>query len=148
MNNLENKTMEELLVLLRIHASSEDNDFAEQLFCEDIAEIKRRSGGVRYKVNNDNFIKYQNVFYSVYNFFKDNGYFEEYGDTLSIKCRSQISSNGTVVITCEDLDFTRDDLEALKAAISDVDNISVSIYDNKISILLRIFNVWKIEGGD
>ena len=140
--------MEELLVLLRIHASSEDNDFAEQLFCEDIAEIKRRSGGVRYKVNNDNFIKYQNVFYSVYNFFKDNGYFEEYGDTLSIKCRPQISSNGTVVITCEDLDFTRDDLEALKAAISDVDNISVSIYDNKISILLHVYRVWKIEELD
>ena len=83
-----------------------DNDFAEQLFCEDIAEIKRRSGGVKYRVNSDNFIRYQNMFYSVYDFFKDNGYFEEYGDALGIKCQPQISSNGTVAITCEDLDFT------------------------------------------
>ena len=42
----------------------------------------------------------------------------------------------------------RDDLNGLEAAISDVDNVSMSIYGNKISILLHVYRVWKIEELD
>jgi len=143
MNNLKDKSADELFDLMKKHASKgNDNEFAEQLFLEDLAELGRRCSPSELKTNPENFKKYQDLYFAIHNFFLERGYYDEYGDSLKIKCLKKINETGVIVITFDDLDIPDEDVKDFLDIISVADSMSASIFNDKISLHLNVHDVW------
>lgn len=146
MNNFKDKNDEELLKLMKKHAEkSKENEFASQLFSEDMKELGNRIPDHDLKVNSEGFKKYQDLYFSIHNFFLERGYYEEYGDDLVVKCLKKIDEIGVIVISFDDLDVPIEDMKDFLNIIKDADSMSASIFKRKISWQLYIHNVWTTE---
>ena len=146
MNNLKDKNDIELFGLMKKHAGkSKENEFASQLFSEDMKEFGERLPDNDLKVDSEGFKKYQNLYFSIHNFFLERGYYEEYGEDLCVKCLKKVDETGVIVVSFDDLDIPIEDMKDFLDVISDADSMSASIFKRKISWQLYVHNVWNTE---